>query len=150
MVKERVRRHLEETSTQLQVALNQHHPPPSAPELQLSVCSMPDEDSDRDLRSLINNLGIAFKVLAPNRTSLPKEHTKTFEKIRAIRDQKFEDYGANITLASDEPWKEQTKRRAMWLANRAASLVGQQRNEAGWRFSLENDVFHRFRVEVAW
>jgi hypothetical protein len=103
---------------------------------------MADEDSDRNARRLIKQLGIAFKVLAPDGTGLPEKHAKAFEKIRAIRHQKFEEYKANITVASNKPWKEQTKRRA-------ASLVGQQRVEAGWRYGLENDVFHRFGVEVA-
>jgi hypothetical protein len=29
-------------------------------------------------------------------------------------------------------------------------LFNQQRNEAGWRFGLENDVLRRFSFKVAW
>ena len=111
---------------------------------------MAEKDCDRELRRLIKHFGITFKGVGADATGLPEEHAETFGIIRAIRNQRFEEYGVNITLANDQPWKEQTKRRVTWLASRAASLITQQRNEAGWRFSLENDVFHRFRIEVAW
>jgi hypothetical protein len=81
----------------------------------------------------------------------PSAHQNSFQCIRGIGDQKFDNYCANIDIRSnDEPWKAQTKHRAEWLAKRAAQLFNQQRNEAGWRFGLENDVLRRFSVEVAW
>lgn len=106
------------------------------------------DKSDRELRCIIEKLGISFK--RPGADALPLEHRETFNLIRAIRNKNLDDYRKDITFKSNEPWRKQTHDRAKWLARRAASLVSQQRNEAGWRFSLENDVFHRFRVEVAW
>jgi hypothetical protein len=106
------------------------------------------DDSYRELRRLAKKLGISFK--GPGSGAPPPEHQETFNLIAEIRNKNLDDYRKDITLKSSEPWRQQTYDRAKWLASRAANLVSQQRNEAGWRFSLENDVFHRFRVEVAW
>lgn len=106
------------------------------------------DNSNRDLKRLIKKLGISVKRL--NTEALPIEHHETFKCIRSIGNKTLHDYCKDITLRSNEPWRKQTHDRAKWVALRAASLVNQQRNEAGWRFELENDVFHRFRVEVAW
>jgi hypothetical protein len=76
---------------------------------------------------------------------------KTFRNIKALGEYKFDTYSHSVSVLSDEePWKQQTQTRAQWLANRAERLFGQERNEAGWRFGLENDVLRRFTVEVAW
>jgi len=81
----------------------------------------------------------------------PAIHEDTFEAIQKIGIQKFEAFSANIDIRlNDEPWRARTKSRAEWLAKRASRLFNQQRNEAGWRFGLENDVLRRFSVEVAW
>lgn len=105
------------------------------------------DDKDSELR-LIEKLGISLKNHSCD--ALPSEHRETFNLIREIGEKTFDDYGKDITFRNNEPWRKQTHDRAKWLAGRAASLVNQQRNEAGWRFSLEPDVFHRFKVEVAW
>ena len=42
------------------------------------------------------------------------------------------------------------KARVEWLCQRAERLFSQERNEAGWRFGLENHILGRFSVEVAW
>ncbi|KFZ16704.1 hypothetical protein V501_02094, partial [Pseudogymnoascus sp. VKM F-4519 (FW-2642)] len=102
------------------------------------------DDSDREL---LEKLGISFKRF--NTEALPIEHRETFNLIRSIRQRTLEDYSKNIAFQSDEPWRKQTHDRVKWIACRAANLVSQRRNEAGWRSTLENDVFHRFRVEVA-
>jgi hypothetical protein len=108
---------------------------------------MPD-DSDLKLRNIIKTLGISFK---PYRSDeLAPEQREIFSTIRAIRDKKLDDYHDGLAFQSSEPWKGRTYDRAKWLAGRAADLVNQQRNEAGWRLSLVNDVFHRFGVEVSW
>jgi len=106
--------------------------------------------SERDLRRLAKRYRIAFKPpLASN--DWPLAHKATFESIRKIGDLKFDTFSASIDIRSiEEPWREGVKHRAEWLAARAARLFSQQRNEAGWRFALENDVLQRFSVEVAW
>ena len=105
-------------------------------------------EKDRNLRRLIKKFRINFKP--PNLGQLPSRHKSTFDQIRAIRDIRFNSYRAENPILNEEPWTAQTKRRAEWLSNRAAALIYQQRNEAGWRFDLENDVLHRFLVEVVW
>lgn len=97
-------------------------------------------DTDRDLRRLAQKYRIAFKSNS-NTQQWPSAHQDSFKSVRRIGDQKFDNFCANIDIRSnDEPWREQTKYRAEWLAKRAARLFNQQRNEAGWRFGLENDV----------
>ena len=108
-------------------------------------------DSDRDLRRLAKLYRIAFKPQISSSDQWPSKHRTTFENIRKIGSQPYDSYCANVDIRSnEEPWKAQTKHRALWLAERSARLLNQQRNEAGWRFGLENDVLHRFAVEVAW
>jgi hypothetical protein len=105
-------------------------------------------EKDRDLRRLIKKFRINFKP--PNLEQQLPRYKNTFDQIRAIRDKRFDNYCTDNAILSEEPWKAQTKRRAEWLSNRATSLIYQQRNEAGWRFDLENDVLHRFQLEVVW
>ena len=106
--------------------------------------------SKRDLRRLAKRYRITFKPPSAS-SDWPLVHKATFENIRKIGDLKFDTFSASIDIrSSEEPWREEVKRRAEWLAARAARLFSQQRNESGWRFGLENDVLQRFSVEVAW
>ena len=107
-------------------------------------------DADRDLRRLIKRYRIEFKG-AVSPSQWPSAHKSTFENIRKIGAQRYDGFCASIDIHSNEqPWREQTKHRAEYLAKRATHLFNQQRNEAGWRFGLENDVLKRFTFEVAW
>lgn len=107
-------------------------------------------DTDRDLRRLAKVHRIAF-LPQLSADQWPSKHRKTFENIRKIGSRPYDTYCANFDIRSnEEPWKQQTKQRATWLAERTARLLTQQRNEAGWRFGLENDVLRRFTIEVAW
>jgi hypothetical protein len=104
----------------------------------------------RDLLGLAKRYGIAFKPPLAS-SDWPLTHKDTFESIRKIGNFKFDSFSASIDIrSSEEPWRERVKYRAERLAARAARLSSQQRNEAGWRFGVENDVLQRFRVEVAW
>lgn len=105
---------------------------------------------DRHLRGLAKRFRIAFQPQISS-NEWPLKHKETFENIRKIGSQAFDSYCNSIDIRSNEqPWKEGTKHRATWLAARTARLLNQDRNEAGWRFALENDVLLRFAVEVAW
>lgn len=107
-------------------------------------------DASRDLRRLAKRYRITFKPPISS-DQWPSAHRNTFANIQKIGDQKFDSFCANVDIhSSEQPWREQTKHRAEWLAKRATRLFSQQRNEAGWRFGLENDVLRRFSVEVAW
>lgn len=106
------------------------------------------DDRLSTLRRLAKSYRIGFKLPSDD---WPAAHSTTFQNIKKLGDQKFDSYCESVSIRSHgEPWTEQTKHRAEWLANRASRIFGQQRNEAGWRFGLENDVLRRFSVEVAW
>jgi hypothetical protein len=106
-------------------------------------------ESDRDLRRLAKRYRISFKPPVSS-DQWPSVRRNTFESIQKLGVQRFDGYSASIDICSSEqPWRQHTKHRAGWLAKRAAHLSNQQRNEAGWRFGLENDVLRRFSVEVA-
>jgi hypothetical protein len=103
-----------------------------------------------DLRKLAKRYRIAFKPPLAS-SDWPLAHKATFESIRKISDLKFDTFSSSIDIrSSEEPWRERVKYRAEWLAAGAARLFSQQRNEAGWRFGLENHVLQRLSVEVAW
>lgn len=106
------------------------------------------DDRNNTLRRLAKNYGITFKLPLDD---WPAAHSSTFKVIELLGNEKFDSYGASLDNRSqDQPWTMQRKHRAEWLAKSASRLCGQQRNEAGWRLGLENDVLHRFSVEVAW
>ena len=111
-----------------------------------------DDDTERDLRRLAKRYGIVSQPpMEPN--DWPAAHRDHFSNIQKIGEYRFDSYSTTVDIRSDEqPWRQgvKVKTRAGWLASRAASLFNQQRNESGWRFGLENDIFRRFRVEVAW
>jgi hypothetical protein len=105
-------------------------------------------DDRMTLRRLVKRYKIRFR--SPSHP-WPAAHSTTFQTIKTLGEQQFNTYSENVNIRShEEPWTAQTKNRAEWLANRASRLSTQQRNEAGWRFSLETDVLRRFSVEVAW
>ncbi|OCK89918.1 uncharacterized protein K441DRAFT_680777 [Cenococcum geophilum 1.58] len=108
-----------------------------------------ENQPDNDLRRLAKRYGIIFKPPL-SAEEWPAAHRCTFGDIRKIGSQSFDTFCASIGIrSSEEPWREQTKLRAEWLTERASRLFTQERNEAGWRFGLENDVFRRFSFEVA-
>ncbi|KAI9881087.1 MAG: hypothetical protein M1830_008245 [Pleopsidium flavum] len=106
-------------------------------------------EQHRYIRRLAKKYRIFFKgPISPE--EWPPLHKDTFSNIRKIGEQRYETFCASIDIQSTEkPWREKTRHRADWLARRAALLRRERRNEAGWRFGLENDVFGRFTIEVA-
>jgi hypothetical protein len=107
-------------------------------------------DTDRNFRRLMKKYRVVFKSPSAS-DQWPFEHFNRFDSIRKIRFQRLETFCPPIDILSEEkPWKEKTRIQARWLAKRASHLFNQQRNEAGWRLGLENDVLRRLTVEVAW
>ena len=106
------------------------------------------EDSKREQRRLMKKFGIVFRP--PDHRPWPSEHYNTFATIQKIGDHKFDGFDVDNIISNERPWTGQIKVEAERVAQRAGRLLGQNRNEAGWRFALENDVLHRFQVEVAW
>jgi hypothetical protein len=100
------------------------------------------------LRLLARRLNIAFRSL--DHKHWPAAHVNTFKEIQGIATQRFDNFNVDSIDTTERPWKRQIKHRAELLAMRARNLLGQRRNEAGWRFAMENGVLHRFHVEVSW
>jgi hypothetical protein len=106
--------------------------------------------SDRELRRLAKIYRITFLPQLSS-TNWPSAHRQTFENIQKIGRQELERFCSPIDIhTGEQPWKGQLQHRAEWLTKAAARLFKQDRNEADWRFHIENDVFLRLRVEVAW
>ncbi|OTA88713.1 hypothetical protein M434DRAFT_374600 [Hypoxylon sp. CO27-5] len=106
------------------------------------------EDELRMLRRLAKSYGISFKQPADE---WPEAHGKRFRDIQELGYKKFSTYSENVTVRSvQEPWTRQIKSRTQWLVRRACDLAfNVQPKENGWRLGIENDVMHRFLVEVA-
>ncbi|KAF7179454.1 hypothetical protein CNMCM7691_008387 [Aspergillus felis] len=105
------------------------------------------DDHLRTLRRLMKRYNIRFLRLGEG---VPELHAETFNNIKKLGSYQFDVYSAGVNIwSSKEPWKQQIKARAEWLCQRAERLFGQERNEAGWRFGLENHVLGRFLAEVA-
>lgn len=105
-------------------------------------------DTLQSLRRLAKRFNIRDRRVGED---WPEAHKETFQDIKSMSQYRFETYIPEVSVHSDKkPWKHQTKARAQWLVDRAERLFGQERNEAGWRFGLENDVLRRFTAEVAW
>jgi hypothetical protein len=101
--------------------------------------------SYRDLCRLVKRQRIAEST---DSKAWPPAHRNTFEQIRNIRDQKFDNYYTDNQ--SERPWKVLTKRRAECLAYRATTLLDREANEDEWRDALEGELMLRFRAEVQW
>ncbi|KAI1139717.1 hypothetical protein F5Y05DRAFT_379853 [Hypoxylon sp. FL0543] len=106
------------------------------------------EDELRMLRRLAKTYGISFRQSADE---WPEAHTKRFRDIQELGYKKFSTYSESVTVRSlQEPWTRQIKSRTQWLVSRACELAfNVQPKESGWRLGIENDVMHRFLVEVA-
>ncbi|CZR61916.1 uncharacterized protein PAC_11813 [Phialocephala subalpina] len=80
----------------------------------------------------------------------PSTHRATFANIKKLGRLEFFEYRESITVDSEEnPWREQTKRRAERIATLARICRDGRKNEAGWRMSLESEILARFTIEVA-
>src|SRR5579862_3329260 len=100
-------------------------------------------DSSRELRRLMKSHRIYFKS-SVNEAEVPPAQKETFDDIDTLGGYRFDTYCTAIDVRSrQEPWKRRTKARVEWLSKRAAELFEQKRNEAGWRYGLENHVLLR-------
>jgi hypothetical protein len=61
------------------------------------------DQKDRNLRRLIKKFRIDFKP--PTIRQLLSRHKDTFDKIRIIRDIRFDTYSAGNAILNREPWK---------------------------------------------
>ncbi|KAE8358633.1 hypothetical protein BDV27DRAFT_65974 [Aspergillus caelatus] len=93
-------------------------------------------------------LNIRFLGPAPPR-QWPDAHRRLFADIQKLGNQKYSSFSETVSVDSiDKPWRRQTKQRAARLVQRSLISREDRKNEAGWRFSIEPEVLHRFTVEV--
>lgn len=78
-------------------------------------------------------------------TQVPLEVKIQFRKILQVKEEKFDSYRPS----EQEPWRQDTKKRANRQVYEAARLREELQNEQGWR-ELETRLFERFSVEIAW
>jgi hypothetical protein len=92
------------------------------------------EKKDSDLVRLIRTFGITFGP--PSEMYWPPSHRPTFEDIRRIQNQKFDDYCVKGDIFHNQPC--------------LLIVLRQRRNEAGWKLVLKSEILRRLYVEVAW
>jgi hypothetical protein len=93
-----------------------------------------------------------IRFLGPAQSSQwPDAHRRLFEDIQKLGNQKYSSFNETVSVDSiDKPWRRQTKQRAARLVQQSQISRQDRKNEAGWRFSIEPEVLHRFTVEVTW
>ncbi|KAJ6035894.1 hypothetical protein N7540_000173 [Penicillium herquei] len=95
-------------------------------------------------------LGIQF--LDPNEVSRrPTPHEERFAHIQELGHKICDSFFATIPKdASTKPWRMELPRRVERLTSLADRCYREDSgNEFGWRFKVENEIMHRFTVEVA-
>ena len=110
-----------------------------------------DQKKYKRLQDLARAHSIVFDTGPDSATNWPTSHKRLFGNIKQLGRQIFENYCQNEEdRLLDEPWRDQTVRRAERLSHLAYRCHREGRNEAGWRLLLEPEIFARFSVEVAW
>ncbi|KAJ5101577.1 hypothetical protein NUU61_003799 [Penicillium alfredii] len=80
----------------------------------------------------------------------PATHKRLFSDVLELGRQKYGTFVESISVDSiQKPWRSVTKSRADRLSKLADKAWNEDKNEPSWRANVENDVLHRFTVEVA-
>lgn len=93
-----------------------------------------------------------IKFLGPVQPSRwPETYTRLFSDVQKLGCREYDDFVESITIDSlGKPWRNSTKSRADRLASKAEMCFREDKDERGWRMSIEHEVLHRFTLEVAW
>jgi hypothetical protein len=112
------------------------------------------KDQDRDLRREAKRQGIevnSSKYDPCTVADIPPEHKDKFKAIQSLGRTLFDNYGVTPNNeTSDKPWQLETRKRALQLHYLATRCRTENRNESGWRYEIEQRLFERFDIEVAW
>jgi hypothetical protein len=112
------------------------------------------EDRDRELRREAKRQGIEVnsKKYDPLTVAdIPPEHKDKFEIVQSLGRILFDNYGFIPNGDTpDKPWQRDIKKRAVQLRQFASRCRDENRNESGWRYEIEQRLFERFDIEVAW
>lgn len=81
----------------------------------------------------------------------PSIHERLFSDVQKLGRRGFDEFMESITIDTlEKPWRNATRNRAVRLSKLAEECFWGRRNESTWRFTIENEIMHRFSVEVAW
>ncbi|KXG51272.1 uncharacterized protein PGRI_095330 [Penicillium griseofulvum] len=96
-----------------------------------------------------DRLGIQF--LGPvEPDNWPQTYRRLFADIQKLGRHEYNSFVEDISIDSiEKPWRNSTRNRADRLSQLADNAWRERRNESGWRFAVENEIMHRFSVEVA-
>lgn len=116
------------------------------------------DDEYRELKREAKRQGIEVNTLKYNPGTatdaildVPPEHKDKFSDIQELGRIGFFKYGhVPNNETSDKPWQKHSKLRALKLMLLAAKCRRENSNESGWRGRIEERLFERFDVEVAW
>jgi hypothetical protein len=120
----------------------------AVPEKQ-TVCqkAMVDEKIIKDFRITFHPR--KFSPRQPG--NVPEEHQTKFNHIQQLGRMNYESYAVQPRPdIANKPWELENKLRARRISHKAAQARSEYQNEDGWRMELENRVFERFEIEVAW
>ncbi|KAJ5593172.1 hypothetical protein N7537_010076 [Penicillium hordei] len=80
----------------------------------------------------------------------PSAHERLFSDVQKLGRRRFDEFMESITIDTlEKPWRNATRNRAVRLSKLAEECMRGLRNESTWRFTIENEIMHRFSVEVA-
>ena len=107
-----------------------------------------------DQLETIRMLGSGYRTTPNGRQSSnewPIAHAGLFANVSKLGDTKYNIYAKSRENSStDEPWGANVIERADRIVEIAERFGRTCRNEAKWRMALEQEIFSRFTVEVAW
>jgi hypothetical protein len=123
-----------------------------------SVVAVPDKQTDCQkaavTEAIIKEFRIKFhpKKFSPQRPeNVPEEHQTKFKDIQQLGQMRYHSYALQPRPdIAKKPWELDNKTRAKRLTQKAARARSDYLNEDSWRMALENDIFERFEIEVAW
>jgi hypothetical protein len=95
-------------------------------------------------------LGIEF--LGPvEPANWPQTHERLFADVHKLGNRGYDNFVESISIDSiEKPWRNSIRHRADRLCKLADYAWKERKNESSWRFAVENEIMHRFSVEVAW
>jgi hypothetical protein len=83
--------------------------------------------------------------------NVPLEHITKFTHIQQLGKINYDSYAFQPRADTiNRPWEPENQLRARRIRQKAELCNSSYQNEDGWRMELENRVFERFEMEVAW
>jgi hypothetical protein len=137
---------------------SQSNPVPKKRKGKPSVVAVPDKQTTCqkavDVKAIIKEFRIKFhpRPFSPERPgNVPKEHQTKFKHIQQLGQMTYNSYALQPRAdIANKPWELENKLRATRVSEKAVESRSDYQNEDGWRMELENRIFERFGIEVAW